>query len=147
VARCAAACSTAGIPCNGTAPIASSPAAAVLYANAQGHFLAEGQVNGRTTRFIVDTGATSVTLSSVEARRMGIAYLAGKKGAVRTANGTVPAYEVKLDTVRLGDITLYGVDAIVLEGDKLPLPLLGMSFLNRLDMKREGEAMTLTKRY
>jgi len=134
----------------GTGRMAASPSAAasaVIYADPQGHFFTEGQVNGRATRFLVDTGATSVALPAAEARRLGLDYQAGSKGMVRTANGNAIAYQIRLDTVRLGGITLYGIDAVVMEGDKLGLPLLGMSFLNRLDMKREGDAMTLTKRF
>jgi aspartyl protease family protein len=58
-----------------------------------------------------------------------------------------PAYRIKLDTVRVGDVTVNGVDAIVMEGDSTLVALLGMSFLNRMDLRREGEIMTLTKRY
>ena len=66
---------------------------------------------------------------------------------MRTANGTTGAYLVKLDTVSVGNVTLHGVDAVVVEGNGLAFPLLGMSFLNRMDMKREGDVMTLTRRY
>ena len=64
-----------------------------------------------------------------------------------TANGNVPGFLVRLDTVRVGSVTLHGVDAIVMEGPGLTSPLLGMSFLNRMNMKREGDIMTLTRRY
>ncbi len=64
-----------------------------------------------------------------------------------TANGTTSGYLVKLDTVKVGSVTLHGVDAVVMEGRGLGSPLLGMSFLNRMDMKREGDIMTLTRRY
>lgn len=134
----------------GTGRMAAGPAAAasaVIYANAAGHFVTDGEINGRTTRFLVDTGATSVTLSAGDARRLGLDFQAGTKGLAQTANGTVPAWQVKLDTVRVGNITLHGIEAIVMDGEKLPVPLLGMSFLNRLDMKRERDAMMLTKRY
>ena len=117
-----------------------------LKADASGHFVAEGQVNGGTVRFLVDTGATAVALPAAEARRLGINYLRGERGLVQTANGAAPAYRVKLDTVRLGDITLNNIDAMVLEGG-LAMPLLGMTFLNRTEMKRDGETMVLTKRY
>ena len=117
-----------------------------LKADAQGHFLADGQVNGGTVRFLVDTGATAVALPAAEAKRLGINYLRGERGFVQTANGAAPAYRVKLDTVRLGDITLNNIDAIVLEGG-LAMPLLGMTFLNRTEMKRDGETMVLTKRF
>jgi len=117
-----------------------------LKADARGHFVADGQVNGGTVRFLVDTGATAVALPATEAKRLGIDYLKGERGFVQTANGAAPAYRVKLDTVRLGDITLNNIDAMVLEGG-LSMPLLGMTFLNRTEMKRDGETMVLTKRY
>jgi len=125
----------------------SSVASAVIYANTRGHFITDGQINGLTIGLLVDTGATHVALPASEARRLGLDYRKGKKGSIRTANGIAPAYQIKLDTVRLGNITLYGVDAVVVDSENLSQPLLGMSFLNRLDMKREGDVMTLTKRY
>jgi aspartyl protease family protein len=66
---------------------------------------------------------------------------------VGTANGTAIAYKVTLDTVRVGDIAINNVDAVVLEGGQLPFALLGMSFLNRMEMKREGQVMILTRRF
>jgi aspartyl protease family protein len=106
-----------------------------------------GQVNGIPVRFAVDTGATFVTFPASEARRLGLDYVNGQKMLMNTANGSALAYRIKLDTVRVGDITMNGVDAVVIEGASLSVVLLGMSFLNRVDIKREGEIMTLTKRY
>jgi aspartyl protease family protein len=117
-----------------------------LKADARGHFVADGQVNGGTVRFLVDTGATTIALPAADAKRLGIDYLKGERGMVQTANGTAHAYRVKLDTVRIGDITINGVDGVVLEGG-LQTALLGMSFLNRTEMKRDGESMVLTKRF
>jgi len=117
-----------------------------LKADARGHFVTDGQVNGGTVRFMVDTGATTIALPAADAKRLGIDYLKGERGLVQTANGTAPAYRVKLDTVRLGDITINGVEGVVLEGG-LQTALLGMSFLNRTEMKRDGETMVLTKRF
>jgi aspartyl protease family protein len=82
-----------------------------------------------------------------DARRAGVNYLAGVRGRVQTANGIAVVYNVKLDAVRVGDITLNNVDAAVIEGDKLGIALLGMSFLNRMEMKRAGDTLTLIKRY
>lgn len=131
---------------SGSGPIGAQRA--MLQADTGGHFLATVVVNGVSLRFLVDTGATLVTLSSANARRAGINYLAGQKAVMQTANGTAPAYRVKLDTVRLGDITLSNVDGAVVEGNVMgELGLLGMSFLNRLEMKRDGQTMTLTRRY
>ncbi len=120
---------------------------ATLVADSSGHFITTGVVNGTTLRFLVDTGATSVVLSSADARRIGINYLAAPRSFTQTANGVIPVYNVKLDTIRVGDITLNGVDAAVLEGDRLPIALLGMSFLNRMEMRRDGTTMTLIRRY
>jgi aspartyl protease family protein len=118
-----------------------------LGADPSGHFVTMGAINGGSVRFLVDTGATLVALSAAEARRLGINYLRGQRGRVQTANGVAEAYHVKLDTVRIGDIEINNVDAVVSESDTMGVTLLGMSFLNRMDMKREGQSMTLTKRY
>ena len=77
---------------------------ATLLADNGGHFVTMVEVNGMSMRFLVDTGASLVTLSSSDARRAGINFLAGQKAVMQTANGTTPAYRVKLDKVRLGDI-------------------------------------------
>ena len=122
-------------------------ASAMLTADERGHFVALGAINDIAIRFAVDTGATFVSLPASEARRLGIDYRKGQPAMMQTANGVAPAYRIKLDTVRVGDVTVNGVDAIVMEGDSTPVALLGMSFLNRMDIRREGEVMTLTKRY
>jgi aspartyl protease family protein len=49
--------------------------------------------------------------------------------------------------VRVGDVAVHNVDAVIMEGDNLPIALLGMSFLNRMDIRREGSIMTQTQRY
>ena len=125
----------------------SSDASVMVTTDERGHLVTTGQVNGVPIRFAVDTGATFVTFPASEARRLGLDYRNGQKVMMNTANGGAPVYRVKLDTVRVGDVTVNGVDAVVMEGDSLSVALLGMSFLNRVDIKREGEIMTLTKRY
>jgi aspartyl protease family protein len=118
----------------------------VLKADGQGHFVAEGQVNGAAVRFLVDTGASLIALPAADAKRMGVSYVNAPRGLVSTANGNTVAYKIKLDSVRVGEITLNNVDAVVIEGG-LAIPLLGMRFLNRTEMKREGETMVLVKRF
>lgn len=118
-----------------------------LSADSQGHFVTLGQINGGTVQFLVDTGATAVAIPASLARQLGINYLGGQRGYTETANGRAAAYKIKLDTVKLGDITLHAVDAVVLEGDGLKIALLGMTFLNRTEMKRNGQALTLIKRF
>ena len=119
-----------------------------IIADAKGHFFTTATVNGVSVPFMVDTGATMVTISSAHAKSAGIAYTAGERGMMQTANGVTAAYKVKLDTVRLGDITLNNVDGAVLENNQLGrFGLLGLSFLNRTEMQRNGDTMTLTRRY
>jgi aspartyl protease family protein len=117
-----------------------------LAADPSGHFYATGQVNGGTVRFLVDTGATMITLPGSTAERLGIDYRKGRRGLMQTAAGPAVAYKVKLDSVKLGEISLQNVDAVVIE-QGLGIALLGMSFLNRVEMQRDGHAMVLTRRY
>lgn len=119
-----------------------------LTADAKGHFFITATVNGVSMPFVVDTGATMVTINNSYAKTAGIAYTSGERGMMQTANGITMVYKVKLDTVRLGDITLNNVDGIVMESQQLGVVgLLGMSFLNRTEMRRDGDSMTLTRRY
>ena len=117
-----------------------------LAADPRGHFVTEGAVNGIPVRFLVDTGATSIALPARDAERLGIDYRKGPRGMTQTANGPVAVYRVSLERVRLGGIELRVVEAVVIE-QGLDIALLGMSFLNRVEMKREGQSMTLIRRF
>jgi aspartyl protease family protein len=117
-----------------------------LVADARGQFMTTGSINGAVIQMLVDTGATFVALGVEDARRMGINYLKGERAMSRTANGMARVYKVKLDNVKVGDISLTNVDATIHESE-MPFALLGMSFLNRVEMRREGTDLTLTKRY
>ena len=118
----------------------------VLTAGGGGHFVTQGTINGRSVSFLVDTGATHIAMSESEAQRIGLDYKKGQRGLVNTANGQVAAYRVALNAVRIGDVTVYNVDATV-----LPLGMdqvrLGNSFLSRFQMKRENDTLTLDKRF
>lgn len=125
---------------------ADSRASVSLTADVRGHFMAGGSLNSYPVSFLVDTGATSIAISGAEARRMGLDYKGGRGSAVNTAAGVIPAWRVTFNTVKIGGITLNQVEGIVVESG-LNTPLLGMSFLNRMEMKRDGQTMTLTQRY
>jgi aspartyl protease family protein len=118
-----------------------------LPADSRGQFYAMGQVNGLPMRFMVDTGATTVLLPTAQADRIGIDYRKGPRGTIQTANGDSPAWRIMLDSVAVGDIIAYNVEAVVAQSPGLDVALLGMSFLNRTEMRRDGAYMTLTKRY
>jgi aspartyl protease family protein len=118
-----------------------------LAPDSRGHFIADAQVNGGHVRLMVDTGATMVRISTGDAQRLGIDYTKGEPGYSIVADGRrVPTWRLKLDTVSVGVLTLYNVDATVGEGG-MGFGLLGMSFLSRTEMRREGQNLTLTKRY
>lgn len=97
-------------------------------------------------RFLVDTGATTIAINAAEAKRIGLDYRAGQAVGAGTAAGMVRAWRVKFNTVKVGSIMLNQVDGMVVESG-LDVPLLGMSFLNRMEMRRDGQTMTLTQRY
>src|SRR5690349_15870961 len=118
-----------------------------LAADTRGHFFIDGAVNRIPVRFMVDTGATMVALPQRDADRLGIDYRAGRRAATRTANGIATVYVVKLDSIRVGDIELHNIDGLVHEGAGLEQALLGMSFLNRVSMQRDGATMTLIQRF
>ena len=107
---------------------------------------ANGTINGQTVRFMVDTGATTVAMDKYEADRLGIDYKNGQRGMTRTANGDVAGLRAELASVRIGDVQVYNVDAVVLPAP-MPYILLGNSFLTRFQMKRENDVMTLDLRY
>jgi aspartyl protease family protein len=130
-----------------TAGETGSRAAVTLSPDSRGHFMADGSVNGAHMRFLVDTGATLVSLPASEATRLGIDYRKGRQGISQTANGPAVVYRVMLDSVTLGDLTLLNVEGVVHEAPGMDFALLGMSFLNRTEMRREGQSLTLTKRY
>jgi aspartyl protease family protein len=118
----------------------------VLTAGSGGHFLTQGQINGRAAQLMVDTGATLVSMSASDAERMGLAYKDGEPVRMSTANGVTPGWKVKLNSVRIGDVTAHEVDAIVSMG-AMPYVLLGNSFLSRFQMTRNNDQMVLEKRY
>lgn len=118
-----------------------------LYADSQGHFYGNLTINGASLKYVVDTGATSVSMNSGDAKFAKIDYEKGEKITVSTANGDVNAYMVKLNTLKIGTIILNNIDTVVHEGGSPPYVLLGMSALNRVDMKRDNSIMTLTKKY
>lgn len=124
----------------------SGKASTTLTADARGHFVVAGAINGKPVRFLVDTGASLIAMGADEAKRLGIRYEQGAKGLASTANGVTTVFKITLDSVKVGDITLHGVDALV-SPQPMSEILLGNSFLNRVSMSREGNSMVMTKRF
>jgi aspartyl protease family protein len=130
----------------GKGPAIAGGTRIVLPAASGGHFFATGSINGQAVQFMVDTGATTIAMGIPEAQRIGLNYKAGQLGSSGTANGTVASWRVKLASVRIGDVEIYDVDGTVLPTG-MPYVLLGNSFLNRFQMKRDNDQMVLERRY
>jgi len=118
----------------------------VLSASSGGHFLTQGAINGRAVSFILDTGATMVAMSAADAQRIGLDFSKGQPVMLNTANGNAPGYRIKLDSVRVGDVEVYDIDAIVAQ-QPMPYILLGNSFINHFSMRRDADQMVLEKRF
>lgn len=118
----------------------------VLTAGSGGHFMTQGAINGQAANFMIDTGATMVSIGAADADRLGLNYKAGQLGYSTTANGVASAWRIKLASLRVGDVVVYNVDAMVTP-QPMPFVLLGNSFLTRFQMKRDNDQMVLERRY
>jgi aspartyl protease family protein len=117
----------------------------VISAGPGGHFVAGGAINGRATRFMVDTGATLVSIGRDDAERLGLDLSSARNAVTQTANGPVNVQTLTLATVRVGEVELANVNAMVLPG-AMPHVLLGNSWLSRFQMRRENDVLRLDLR-
>jgi aspartyl protease family protein len=129
----------------GVAPPRTAAREIVLTAGSGGHFTSGGSINGKQVRFMVDTGATLVSLGKDDADRLGVDLANARRATTQTANGPVPVWLVTLTSVRVGEVELANVGAAVVP-QPMPMVLLGNSFLSRLQMKRENDTMRLELR-
>lgn len=138
----------------GEGPVSAPPAEGetadqrriVLHAGSNGHFRAQGQINGRAVTFLVDTGASAVSVGAAEADRIGLNYRAGQPVQMQTANGSTTGWLIKLHSVRLGSTDVFDVEAIV-SAASMPYVLLGNSYLTRFQMTRTNDQLVLERRY
>lgn len=114
----------------------------VLKQNRQGHYVANGQINGQPVQFLLDTGATMVAIPEHIAKQLKL-----KKGTAHqtmTANGTSTSFLTQLDTISLGGLQMHNVRASISKGMQFDEILLGMTFLKHLKMTQEGPFLTLS---
>ncbi|HXY98666.1 MAG TPA: TIGR02281 family clan AA aspartic protease [Stellaceae bacterium] len=104
----------------------------VFAADAKGHVVVDASVNGAPVRFLVDTGASMVALTPADARAAGVTAGSGDTLTISTAHGAATAARASLRSLRLGQLELEDVPAVVMD-ESLPVSLLGMSFLSRLE--------------
>ena len=118
-----------------------------IYRDAGGMYRTVGSINGYPVTFLIDTGASSIAMNTLQAKRLGIHYREnGKLSGVSTASGYEKAYRVRLKKVSVGGITQRNVEAMVIDGEHPGPILLGMTFLGRLQVEHKGDAMTLRQR-
>jgi aspartyl protease family protein len=129
----------------GTPAASTSAQEIVLPVGLGGHFTSAGAINGRPVQFMVDTGATVVAISQVEAERIGLVWRDAPRAMTQTANGPVPVHRVSLSAVRVGEVEVANVEAIVMPA-QMPYVLLGNSFLGRFQMRRDNDVLRLERR-
>ncbi|MDR0634664.1 MAG: retroviral-like aspartic protease family protein [Azoarcus sp.] len=117
----------------------------VIEANERGEFLTGGEVNGGKVRFLVDTGATFVSIGRSDARRLGIDLEGATPGMSQTAGGNIRVWRVTLGSVKVGSLQFRNVEGVVHDGQDLPFVLLGMSVLKDMEMRRKGSSLYLRR--
>jgi aspartyl protease family protein len=118
-----------------------------ILADEGGMYYVTGTINGHSTNFLVDTGATYVTLSGSKARALNIDFKSGLLGSANTASAVVPVWQVMLSSVSIGGIKLNNVTASVIEGSRPSKVLLGNSFLRHTDIQQADSVLEISKRY
>lgn len=131
---------------SGTSNVPAAAREIVMSVGLGGHFMSAGSINGKPVQFMVDTGATLVALSQSEAERIGLDFRNGKRGMSQTANGAIPVHLVTLSALRVGEVEVNNVQAVVLPA-QMPYVLLGNSFLSRFQMRRDNDVMRLEQRH
>ncbi|WP_440997672.1 retropepsin-like aspartic protease family protein [Arhodomonas sp. SL1] len=116
----------------------------VLERNRSGHFVATGHINGEPVQFLVDTGATYVSVPRQIAARLDLEQ--GRAVTFRTANGRVRGHLTNLESVRLGGLEARDVRGSINPGLDGETALLGMSYLDRFDLEFRDRRMVLHPR-
>ncbi len=118
-----------------------------IFINSGGMYMTFGNINGRSVRFLVDTGASAISMNSAQAKQLGIRYdKIGIRAGVSTASEFADAYRIRLKSVTVGNITETNVEAFVIDGNHPGPILLGMTFLGRLSIEHSGNSMTLLQK-
>lgn len=130
----------------GGAAMAGTGSKIVLSADTDGHFVTQGTINSRAVQFLVDTGATTIGIGITDAERLRLDYKSGEPVQVGTANGLARGWRIRLGSVRVNDVEVREVDAVVTP-NAMPFVLLGNSYLARFQMTRNNDQMVLEKRF
>jgi len=116
-----------------------------IESDASGHFLVDGEINGRSVRFLVDTGATLVSIGHSTAQSLGLDLDDKQMSKAHTAAGVVSTWRVRLKSLKIGGLRFDDIEAVVMQAD-IPNVLLGMNVLGQMEMRRDGKLMRLRKK-
>jgi aspartyl protease family protein len=119
----------------------SGQAEVILKQNRQGHYVTNGNINETSVTFLLDTGATQVSIPAHIADKLQLKSYGSYP--VQTANGRVTVYKTKIDQLSIGNIFLYNVAAHINPAMKSDGILLGMSALKQLDFQQTGKQLIL----
>lgn len=112
-----------------------------LQQNAMGHYVTSGEINGQSVTFLLDTGATNVSIGARLGQQLGLQP--GRRYTALTANGSITVAQTNIRELKIGEITLYNVDANLNPGMDSDKILLGMSALKQLEWTQRGDVLTL----
>jgi aspartyl protease family protein len=104
-------------------------------------------INGQMIEVQVDTGANTIALSRTHAERLGIAYRKGMPSRAATASGVVNSWSIMLDSVNVGGIAIANVQASVIDAEFPLTILLGMTYLEHVEIRKTGNSLHLKQRY
>ena len=113
----------------------------MLQRNAYGHYVTSGTINDHEVVFLLDTGASDIAIPESVANEIGLSR--GRSIIIKTANGNAKAYRTKLESVGVGEIQLYGLNATILTNITGNEVLLGMSFLKHFEITQKGRSLTI----
>ena len=120
----------------------------VIRKNDNDQYMVNGSINSQSVKFLVDTGANTIAMNEMDARRLGLLYrVDGREAPVVTASGVSKSWKVKLDTVKVGEIQIANVEAVVVQGAYPTEVLLGMSYLNHVKLQEHNSVLMLEKKY
>lgn len=113
----------------------------ILEPNRQNHYVVTGTINNKRVDFLLDTGATNVSVPLSMAERLGLQQ--GAAGIASTANGDVVVYSTVIDSLSIGEIRLNNVRASINPGMEEDIILLGMTALSRIEFAQRGNTLIL----
>lgn len=120
----------------------------VIRKNNSDQYMVNGSINGQSVKFLVDTGANTVAMNEMQARSLGLQYrIDGAESQVVTASGVSKSWKVQLDAVKVGEIQVANVDAVVVQGAYPTEVLLGMTYLNHVKLQEQNSVLMLEKKF